>query len=80
MDFTGGVAESVDLQNTTDNFLTNEEKAKELRSNMKKCAERKYLMSASIKVNLSRKVLQLITGFFFLKLNSFSTETVWTRN
>lgn len=77
VDFTGGVAESIDLQNQTDNFLNNEEKAKELRSSMKKCAERKFLMSASIKVT-SAEEMEAKTDSGLIKGHAYGITAVKT--
>ena len=56
VDFTGGVAESISL--VDENYLQDFEKKKKLHKDLKKYSERKFLMSASIKVKSLVYVLQ----------------------
>ena len=50
VDFTGGVAESISL--TDEKYHLDFEKKKEFHKSLKKYSERKFLMSASIKVRI----------------------------
>ena len=54
VDFTGGVAQSIDL--AQEKYMEDEEKKKKLHQELKKCAERHFLISASIKVRLYHRV------------------------
>ena len=50
VDFTGGVAEQINLAEEA--FRTDQAKKKELHAQMKKYSDRRFLMSASIKVGI----------------------------
>ena len=50
VDFTGGVAQSIDL--VKEKYMEDDDKKKKFHQELKKCADRHFLISASIKVRV----------------------------
>ncbi|XP_071484579.1 calpain-5-like [Diadema antillarum] len=75
VDFTGGVAEQINLQE--ESFVGNLEKHKELHAHMKKYSERRFLMSASIKVT-SAEEMEARTDVGLVKGHAYGVTAVKT--
>ncbi|XP_071798927.1 calpain-5-like [Asterias amurensis] len=75
VDFTGGVAESISL--VDENYLQDFEKKKKLHKDLKKYSERKFLMSASIKVK-SAEEMEAKTDVGLVKGHAYGVTAVKT--
>ncbi|XP_072033626.1 calpain-5-like [Amphiura filiformis] len=75
VDFTGGVAQSIELQQ--EKYFEDEEKKKELHQELKKCADRHFLISASIKVT-SAEEMEAKTETGLIKGHAYGVTAVKT--
>ncbi|XP_038050798.1 calpain-5-like [Patiria miniata] len=75
VDFTGGVAESISL--TDEKYMQDFEKKKEFHKNLKKYSDRKFLMSASIKVT-SAEEMEAKTDVGLVKGHAYGVTAVKT--